>query len=55
MTRIAEFVNADLRFPATDSGPLDGPPVPLLHGWPLDRESWTAVPGDELTHREDQA
>lgn len=42
-TRIAEFRNGDLRFPARDSGPLDGQPVLLLHGWPQDGASWSAV------------
>lgn len=43
MSRITEFVNGDLRFPVDDTGPLDGEPVLLLHGWPQDRESWRKV------------
>lgn len=42
-TRIDSFTNGDLRFPARDSGPLDGIPVLLLHGWPQDGESWAGV------------
>lgn len=41
--RITEFHNGALRFPARDTGPLDGPPVLLLHGWPQDGSSWSAV------------
>ncbi|BBH15718.1 alpha/beta hydrolase [Nocardioides baekrokdamisoli] len=43
MTRIDTFTNGSLRFPARDSGPLDGVPVLLLHGWPQDGESWAEV------------
>ena len=42
-TRIVDFIHGDLRFPARDGGPLDGPPVLLLHGWPQDGDSWDAV------------
>lgn len=41
--RIDSFTNGDLRFPARDSGPIDGLPVLLLHGWPQDGESWSGV------------
>lgn len=41
--RISFFTQGDLRFPVKDSGPLDGPPVLLLHGWPQDGSSWRAV------------
>lgn len=41
--RLEEFRNGDLRFPARDSGPRDGIPVLLLHGWPQDGSSWDAV------------
>lgn len=42
-TRIDAFTNGDLRFPARDTGPLDGTPVLLLHGWPQDGQSWAGV------------
>lgn len=41
--RLVEVANGDLRFPVLDSGPLDGEPVLLLHGWPQDGASWTRV------------
>lgn len=41
--RIDAFTNGDLRFPARDSGPADGAPVLLLHGWPQDGECWAGV------------
>lgn len=43
--RISEVAHGDLRFPVADSGPLDGEPVLLLHGWPQDGTSWTTVAG----------
>ncbi|MFC7488440.1 alpha/beta fold hydrolase [Knoellia sp. CPCC 206453] len=42
-TRIATFTNGDLGFPVVDTGPLEGPPVLLLHGWPQDQQSWEQV------------
>ena len=41
--RIERFRRAGLVFPTSDTGPLDGPPVLLLHGWPQDGRSWDAV------------
>lgn len=41
--RIETFTHGDLSFPARDSGPIDGTPVLLLHGWPQDGESWAGV------------
>lgn len=41
--RIHSFTNGELRFPVLDTGPLDGPPVLLLHGWPQDQASWAGV------------
>ncbi|SUA80473.1 Haloacetate dehalogenase H-1 [Nocardia otitidiscaviarum] len=41
--RITAFHRDGLTFPVTDSGPLDGAPVLLLHGWPQDSRSWDAV------------
>jgi pimeloyl-ACP methyl ester carboxylesterase len=42
-TRITEFHNGELSFPVRDSGPLEGEPVLLLHGWPQDGSSWEPV------------
>ncbi len=39
-----EFTRAGFRFPVTDSGPADGVPVVLLHGFPQDATSF-----DELS------
>jgi pimeloyl-ACP methyl ester carboxylesterase len=41
--RITEFRNGPLTFPVRDSGPVDGDPVLLLHGWPQDGSSWDEV------------
>ncbi|MGV9415746.1 alpha/beta fold hydrolase [Nocardia sp. NPDC003693] len=41
--RMSEFRRGELVFPVIDSGPLDGEPVLLLHGWPQDSRSWDAV------------
>jgi pimeloyl-ACP methyl ester carboxylesterase len=38
--RIDTLAHAGLRFDVTDSGPVDGTPVVLLHGFPTDRTSW---------------
>jgi pimeloyl-ACP methyl ester carboxylesterase len=37
------FDRDGLRFDVSDSGPADGRPVVLLHGFPTDRTSWDAV------------
>jgi pimeloyl-ACP methyl ester carboxylesterase len=41
--RISRFTRAGLVFDVRDSGPLDGTPVILLHGFPQDSRSWGAV------------
>ncbi|WP_067813695.1 alpha/beta fold hydrolase [Nocardia inohanensis] len=41
--RITAFRRGDLVFPVLDTGPLDGTPVLLLHGWPQDSRSWAEV------------
>ncbi|GGF03326.1 alpha/beta fold hydrolase [Mycetocola zhadangensis] len=41
--RISTYSRADLTFDVTDSGPLAGPPVVLLHGFPANRHSFDAV------------
>ena len=38
-----QFVRDGLTFDVTDEGPADGRVVILLHGFPEDRESWSAV------------
>ncbi len=38
-----EFSRAGLRFPVSDSGPADGDPIVLLHGFPQDASSYDAV------------
>ncbi len=48
--RITGFVNDGLRFDVLDQGPLDGPPVLLLHGCPERASHWDAVAG--LLHEE---
>lgn len=45
MPRIDRFTNDDLTFTVTDSGPEDGVPVVLLHGFPQTAESWAEVAG----------
>lgn len=42
-TRLAQFTRDGLTFHVTDQGPLEGPPVVLLHGFPQDRSSWSKV------------
>lgn len=37
------YAHGDLVFDLTDTGPTDGPPVLLLHGWPQNRHQWDAV------------
>lgn len=41
--RITTFSRDGLTFDVTDSGPLDGRPVVLLHGFPTDRTSWARI------------
>ena len=41
--RIESFTNDSLTFPVIDSGPLDGIPIILLHGFPLRASSWAKV------------
>lgn len=41
--RVWSFSNGDLRFLARDQGPVGGPPVLLLHGWPQDGSAWAGV------------
>ncbi|MEP7330614.1 MAG: alpha/beta fold hydrolase [Terracoccus sp.] len=41
--RITAYERVGLTFEVTDSGPVGGPPVVLLHGFPTDRTSWRHV------------
>lgn len=41
--RISEYERVGLTFEVTDSGPVGGTPVVLLHGFPTDRTSWRRV------------
>ena len=41
--RLRSFVRDGLTFEVTDTGPLDGEVVVLLHGFPTDRSSWRRV------------
>jgi len=41
--RIDSYARRGLVFDVTDSGPLDGPVVVLLHGFPSNRGGWAAV------------
>ena len=41
--RLTEYRNGDLVFDVIDSGPIDGTPVVLLHGWPQRASAWDAV------------
>lgn len=43
MSPITSFTNSGLTFDVTDSGPLDGVPVVLLHGFPQRASSWDLV------------
>lgn len=43
MPRLTEYSRNDLTFDVVDSGPEDGPPVVLLHGFPQRASSWAAV------------
>ena len=42
-TRLDTFSRGDLRFDVSDEGPLDGPVVVLLHGFPGSRRTWDTV------------
>ncbi|MCR2825813.1 alpha/beta fold hydrolase, partial [Microbacterium sp. zg.Y909] len=42
-TRLNDFRRGSLRFDVSDTGPLDGPIVVLLHGFPGSRRTWDAV------------
>lgn len=39
-TRLESFERDGLVFPVADTGPVDGTPVVLLHGWPQDPRAW---------------
>lgn len=41
--RISQVTNAGLIFDVIDSGPIDGTPLVLLHGFPQRASSWNAV------------
>ena len=41
--RITGFTREGLAFDVRDAGPIDGPPVVLLHGFPQDSRSWEAT------------
>jgi pimeloyl-ACP methyl ester carboxylesterase len=41
--RLTTYSNGALVFDVTDRGPIDGPVVILLHGFPADRASWDSV------------
>lgn len=43
MQRISTFSRHGLRFDVTDEGPIDGPVVVLLHGFPANRGAWNGV------------
>jgi pimeloyl-ACP methyl ester carboxylesterase len=43
--RVTEFNNGRYQFTVSDGGPLDGPIVVLLHGFPQTSQSWTGVSG----------
>lgn len=43
MSRLTSFTHDGLTFNVQDSGPLDGPVVVLLHGFPQRASSWDAV------------
>lgn len=53
MSRITTFTNDGLEFTVRDTGPLDGTPVVLLHGFPQRGGSWdqVAVPLHEAGYR----
>ncbi|OFE15325.1 alpha/beta hydrolase [Humibacillus sp. DSM 29435] len=41
--RITDYERVGLTFEVTDSGPVSGRPVVLLHGFPTDRTSWRHI------------
>lgn len=41
--RVHALVRGNLRFGVSDTGPIDGPVVVLLHGFPGSRRTWNAV------------
>lgn len=41
--RLRRLAHDGLRFAVSDQGPIDGPPVALLHGFPQDHTTWNAV------------
>ncbi|MCW2748978.1 MAG: alpha/beta hydrolase [Aeromicrobium sp.] len=41
--RLTQYTNGPYTFDVIDSGPLDGIPVVLLHGWPQRASCWNAV------------
>ncbi|MCU1405186.1 MAG: alpha/beta hydrolase [Glaciihabitans sp.] len=41
--RVTSYRHAGLQFDVTDSGPIDGPVIILLHGFPPNRSSWERV------------
>src|SRR3954451_7333885 len=41
--RISSYERAGLSFEVIDDGPLDGPPVVLLHGFPQRATAWAKV------------
>jgi pimeloyl-ACP methyl ester carboxylesterase len=43
MDRIEQYVHAELTFDVSDTGPIDGRVVILLHGFPEDRHCWKAL------------
>ncbi len=43
MAPLTEFTNDGLTFDVTDSGPADGDPIVLLHGFPQRATSWAAL------------
>ncbi len=42
-TRLHDFRRGSLRFDVSDTGPIDGPVIVLLHGFPGSRRTWDAV------------
>jgi pimeloyl-ACP methyl ester carboxylesterase len=49
MGRLTGYTRGDWRFAVRDEGPLDGDPVVLLHGFPVDSAGWHAL--NPLLHR----
>jgi pimeloyl-ACP methyl ester carboxylesterase len=45
-TRLRQFSRGTLTFDVSDTGPADGRPVILLHGFPEDRHCWDAIAED---------